>query len=179
MIWQSQINVLINLYQELMRYLSCYNLVTKTVLYFYDLGKVKMNDKTDAKQHTHLTGYAKSAKGKAGIFRIVKAAQYSKDGFVAAYTHEAAFRQVFWLNGVLIFGLIFTPFVMMVKMLLLTVSVFSLVVELFNTGLEAAIDHTSTDNHPLAKIGKDVGSAAQSLVLALLFMLWLMAVIGR
>lgn len=137
-----------------------------------------MTDKTDTK-HAHLSGYAKSTKGKTGISRIIKAVKHSKDGFWAAYTHETAFRQVVWLNGVLVLGLIFAPFVMMVKMLLLTVSVLSLIVELFNTGLEAAIDHTSTAYHPLAKIGKDVGSAAQFLLLVLLSVLWLIAVMGR
>lgn len=137
-----------------------------------------MNHKTNKSIHAHLTGYAKSTKGKTGISRIVKALGYSKDGLVAAYRHEAAFRQVIWLNGVLILGLIFAPFVVVVKMLLLSVSVLSVIVELFNTGLEAAIDHTSTEHHPLAKIGKDVGSAAQLLVLLLLLILWLMAMIS-
>lgn len=127
--------------------------------------------------HQHLTGFAKEIKGKTGFGRIVKATGYSKDGFLAAYQHEAAFRQVFWLNLLLVILLIFMPFTLAIKMILLFASVFSLVVELFNTGLEASIDHTSTEQHPLAKIGKDVGSAAQFLALSLLFMLWLLALL--
>lgn len=125
--------------------------------------------------HQHLSGYAQQAKGTTGFARIIKATGYSRDGFLAAYRHEAAFRQVFWLNLILIILLIFMPFMLLVKMVLVFASVFSLVVELFNTGLEAAIDYTSTERHPLAKIGKDVGSAAQFLALCLLTALWLMA----
>lgn len=119
--------------------------------------------------------YAQDLKGKTGIKRIIKAAGYSKDGFIAAYQNEAAFRQVLMINGFLLFALIFCPFSLLIKMILVFASVFSLVVELFNTGIEAAIDHTSTERHPLAKIGKDVGSAAQFLALGLLLILWVMA----
>ena len=72
-------------------------------------------------------------------------------------------------------ALIFMPFALFIKMLLVLASFLSLIVELFNTAIDASIDHTSTEQHPLAKIGKDVGSAAQFLALTLLFILWLMA----
>ncbi len=135
----------------------------------------------DHAEHTPDTGslaaasFAADAKGKAGFGRIVKAAGYSADGFMAAYKNEAAFRQAFWLNLALLIVLIFIPLAISMKMILLIASVLSIIVELFNTGLEASIDHTSTQQHPLAKIGKDVGSAAQFLALTLLFILWLMA----
>lgn len=135
------------------------------------------NQKSDD-MHSHLTGFAKEIKGKTGLGRIIKAGGYSRDGFLSAYKHESAFRQVFWLNLFLIILLIFMNFSTTIKMILLFASVFSLVVELFNTGLEASIDHTSTEYHPLAKIGKDVGSAGQFLALSLLFVLWLMAIFG-
>lgn len=119
--------------------------------------------------------FASNAKGKAGFSRIVKAAGYSADGFAAAYKNEAAFRQAFWLNLVLLIVLVFIPLAISMKMILLIASFLSIIVELFNTGIEASIDHTSTEQHPLAKIGKDVGSAAQFMALTLLFILWLMA----
>lgn len=122
-----------------------------------------------------LDGYAADAKGKTGVTRIIKAAVYSRDGFIAAYRNEAAFRQVTWLNSVLLLALVVLPFGVLPKMVLVFASFFSVVVELFNTGIEAAIDHTSTERHPLAKIAKDVGSAAQFLALLLLFILWVMA----
>lgn len=119
--------------------------------------------------------YASLAKGKKGLSRIVKAAGYSLDGFKAAYKYEAAFRQVFWLNLVLFIAIILIPFDISIKMMLIITSFLSLIVELFNTGIEASVDHTSTEQHPLAKIAKDVGSAAQFLVLLLLSILWVMA----
>ena len=119
--------------------------------------------------------YASEAKGKTGFYRIIKAAGYSLDGFKAAYKFEAAFRQVFWLNLILFTAIILCPFTISVKMLLVVASFLSLIVELINTGIEASVDHTSTAKHPLAKIAKDVGSAAQFLALLLLFILWMMA----
>ena len=122
--------------------------------------------------------FASNAKGKTGLARILKATGYSIDGFKAAYQFEAAFRQVFWLNLVLFIAIIFMPFNIGIKMMLVVASFLSLIVELINTGIEASVDHTSTEQHPLAKIAKDVGSAAQFLALLLLFVLWIMALIN-
>ena len=119
--------------------------------------------------------FASNVKGKTGLARILKASGYSIDGFKAAYKFEAAFRQVLWLNLVLFTVIIFMPFSIGIKMMLVVASFLSLIVELINTGIEASVDHTSTEQNPLAKIAKDVGSAAQFLALLLLFVLWLMA----
>lgn len=119
--------------------------------------------------------FANKAKGKTGFSRIIKAARYSIDGFRAAYKFEAAFRQVLWLNLILFASILFLPFAISIKMLLITASFLSSIVELINTGIEASVDHTSTKQHPLAKIAKDVGSAAQFLALLLVFILWSMA----
>lgn len=130
-----------------------------------------------AAHHSALTpdSFAESAKGKTGFYRIIKATGYSLDGFKAAYKFEAAFRQVVWLNVVLLAAVILMPFTLGIKMTLVLASFLSLIVELLNTGIEACVDHTSTAKHPLAKIAKDVGSAAQFLSLFLLSVLWLMA----
>lgn len=136
-----------------------------------------MTDKeTKLTQSSKPTDYASELKGKSGFGRIIKAATYSRDGFTAAYKNEAAFRQVVWINALLCIIMALAPFAIVIKMVLLFASVLSLIVELFNTGLEAAIDHTSTKRHPLAKIAKDVGSAAQLCALVLLFILWVMAI---
>ncbi|MDO4251414.1 MAG: diacylglycerol kinase [Moraxella sp.] len=121
--------------------------------------------------------YAKTMKGKTGIRRIIKAFGYSIDGFKAAFNSEAAFRQVVYLNTALAGLLIFVPFGIVIKMILLLASALSIIVELFNTGLEAAIDRISDDFHPLSKVAKDVGSAAQLISLSLLTILWIMAII--
>lgn len=122
--------------------------------------------------------YAEKMKGKGGIVRIINALKYSYDGVKAAY-QEAGFRQLLLIHGVLIASLFFAAFSLPVKMILVLVSFVSIVVELINTGIEAAVDHTSQDMHELAKVAKDVGSAAQYITLAALAILWLMALIGN
>lgn len=120
--------------------------------------------------------YANDMKGKTGVRRIINAFGYSMDGLKAAYKSEAAFRQVVWLNGVLIVLIVCLPFAVALKMLLLLTSALSVIVELFNTGLEAVVDRIGSEYHPLSKVGKDVGSAAQLITLVLLFTLWIMAI---
>lgn len=138
----------------------------KTALSYEDTASAKNDD-------MKLT--AKNLKGKSGIRRIKNAARYSLDGFRAAYKNEAAFRQLFWINSVLFILILILPFSAEIKSILIIASFLSLMIELINTGLEASIDYTSTDIHVLAKIGKDVGSAAQFLALMLLFVLWSIA----
>lgn len=111
-------------------------------------------------------------KGKKGFTRIIKAGGYSLDGLRAAYRSEAAFRQLVCLHGVLLLLLCWVEFETAIKMLLLSVSVLSLIVELLNTGLEAVVDDISLEIRQLAKCAKDVGSAAQMLILILLAILW-------
>ena len=47
-----------------------------------------------------------------------------------------------------------------------------LLAELMNSAVEAAVDHTSTDLHPLAKRAKDVGSAAVLVALVNCVVIW-------
>ena len=118
--------------------------------------------------------YAQSIKGKTGLKRIINACGYSKDGLQAAY-EEQGFRQLIWLNTGLIVLLLCLDFGVTTKMVLLGASFLTLIVELFNTAIEAAVDHTSLSRHVLAKRAKDTASAAQTLALTLLAALWLLA----
>ncbi len=118
--------------------------------------------------------YAEQIKGKSGLRRIWNACGYSWDGLKAACS-EQGFRQLLWLNGALLVLLFFLPFGLTAKMVLVMASFLSLIVELFNTGVEAAVDHTSLEKHDLAKRAKDVCSTAQSFALTLQAILWLMA----
>jgi len=118
------------------------------------------------------SSYAADKKGKSGIKRIINAFGYSKDGLAAAYRYESAFRQVLWLNLILIVLTFILNFDSATKMLLIIASFVSLITELFNTAVEAAVDHTSTEKHELAKRAKDAGSAAQLLALTMLGIVW-------
>ncbi|MBR7001829.1 MAG: diacylglycerol kinase [Neisseriaceae bacterium] len=114
-------------------------------------------------------------KGKNGIQRIINACRYSAQGFQAAFKNEAAFRQLVLLNAISIPLILFIDFDIVIKMILLFAMLLTLIVELFNTAIEAIVDRVSTEKHPLSKIAKDAGSAAQTMALLILGVLWLVA----
>jgi diacylglycerol kinase (ATP) len=53
-----------------------------------------------------------------------------------------------------------------------------LIVELLNSALEAAVDHISLEQHPLAKRAKDIGSAAVFVSLVNVPVVWLLVLFG-
>lgn len=111
-------------------------------------------------------------KGQTGLKRILNAAGYSFDGLRAAFTGEAAFRQLVLLNVILI-PLSFLLHVSRVeRALLIAVCLLALIVELLNSAVEAAIDRISLDRHPLSKNAKDMGSAAQFVALSMITTVW-------
>ena len=119
--------------------------------------------------------YAVEMKGKNGIRRIMNACRYSAQGFQAAFKNEAAFRQLVLLNAISIPLILFIDFDAIVKMILLFATMLTLIVELFNTAIEAIVDRVSLEKHPLSKIAKDAGSAAQTMALLILSVMWLVA----
>lgn len=119
--------------------------------------------------------YATDIKGKNGIRRIINACRYSAQGFQAAFKNEAAFRQLVLLNAISIPLILFIDFSISVKMILLFATMLTLIVELFNTAIEAIVDRVSLEKHPLSKIAKDAGSAAQTVALFILGVMWLVA----
>lgn len=111
-------------------------------------------------------------KGKTGFSRLVNAFGYSIDGFKAAFKHEDAFRQEVFLAIVLIPLGLYLGKTGVEKALLVAVVLLVLIVELFNSAIEAAVDHTSLERHPLAKRAKDIGSAAVFVALAIAVSVW-------
>lgn len=116
----------------------------------------------------------KDNRTKHSIDRLRKALGYSFDGVCAA-VEEAGFRELLILHAVLMLLLCVQSFSVAVTMVLVLASFLSIVVELLNTGIEAAVDHTSLEQHPLAKRAKDVGSAAQYITLLMVAILWCIA----
>jgi diacylglycerol kinase (ATP) len=107
-----------------------------------------------------------------GIKRIILAGKYSMDGLCVAFKKEAAFRQEALLSMILIPLAIwlqpgFTSFCLLVGSILLV-----MIVELLNTGIETAIDYQSMEIHPMAKLAKDLGSAAVLLSLLNFALVW-------
>lgn len=128
---------------------------------------------------THLLtkdSYAEGMKGHKGLTRIYRALGYSWDGLKEAY-RETGFRQLLLINGIAILLTFLLPFSLGVQLALILVSGMSIVVELINCGLEAAVDHTSQEYSLLAKLAKDVGSAAQYCTLALGIVMWIVALV--
>lgn len=111
-------------------------------------------------------------KGKTGVSRLVNALGYSVDGFKAAFKHEDAFRQEVFLATVLVPLGLYLGKTGVEKALLIAVVLLVMIVELFNSAIEAAVDHTSLERHPLAKRAKDIGSAAVFLALTIAASVW-------
>lgn len=107
-----------------------------------------------------------------GLGRILKATDCSRKGFVAAWTHEAAFRQEtvlalmmlplsFWLAQST------SHWAMLVATLLLV-----LIVELLNSAIETLTDRVSLERHELSGRAKDIASAAVTLSLTVVAVVW-------
>jgi diacylglycerol kinase (ATP) len=116
-------------------------------------------------------------KGATGLRRIWNACGYSLDGLAIAYRGEAAFRQLVWMAAVLIPVALMLPVGLISKALLIGSVLQSLIIELLNSAIEAAIDRISLETHPLSKASKDMGSAAQMLGLILVSIVWLLVML--
>jgi len=111
-------------------------------------------------------------KGKTGLKRILNAAGYSFAGFRAAFQNEAAFRQIIFLNIILIPLTFFFRISPAEQAIMIIVCLLSIIVELFNSAIEAIVDRVSLEKHELSKNAKDMGSAAQLVSLVIIFMTW-------
>jgi len=117
-------------------------------------------------------------KGKSGLKRILNATGYSISGFKAAYKNEAAFRQIVLINVVLIPTSFFLDVTRGEHALMVVVCLFAIIVELFNSAIEAVVDFVSLEKHQLSKNAKDMGSAAQFVALSIIAVTWLIILLG-
>lgn len=118
-------------------------------------------------------------KGRTGFDRVVRATSYSLQGLATAYRGESAFRQEAWFAAVLLpvafwVGRSWIEVAMLAGSVLLV-----LIVELLNSGIEAAIDRVSFELHDLSKRAKDLASAAVFLSLVLCGGIWAAALWAR
>ncbi len=117
-------------------------------------------------------------KGKTGLTRIKNAFSYSMTGLCSATHHEEAFRQELILAIILIPTALFIDVSAISKALMVASVLLVLIVELLNSAIEATVDHTSLEQHPLAKRAKDIGSAAVLLSLLNVTAVWLLILFG-
>lgn len=114
-----------------------------------------------------------------GLRRLVSASSNSWKGFVAAWTHEEAFRQELLLV-IIASPLAFVLGNSWIERALLLGSVLQiLIVELLNTGIEVVVDRIGTDHNELSGRAKDVASAAVLVSLLLAAGTWAMILLPR
>ncbi|KGG85127.1 diacylglycerol kinase [Comamonas thiooxydans] len=117
-------------------------------------------------------------KSRTGLSRMLHAGGYSLAGLKAGW-HEKAFQQ----EAVCAFVMIPLAFWLGQSWeqtaLLAGTVILVLIVELLNTGIEAAIDRIGPEWHELSKKAKDMGSAAVFLALCLCGAVWAAALYHR
>ena len=110
--------------------------------------------------------------GNTGLRRILRATQYSAQGFVHAWKHEAAFRQE------MVLALFLCPLAFWLGrnayeiLLLICSCLLVLIVELLNSAVEATVDRVGQEHHELSGRAKDLGSAAVFLSLLVVVVVW-------
>jgi len=118
-------------------------------------------------------------KGRTGLDRVIHATGYSLAGLATAYRGESAFRQETWLAVVLVPAALWVGRNWVEVALLAGSVLLVLIVELLNSGIEAAIDRVSFELHDLSKRAKDVASAAVFLSLLMCGSIWAAALWQR
>ena len=103
---------------------------------------------------------------------------YSMAGLRAALRYEDAFRMEMLLAALLIPAAFFLPVSALSKAVMIFSVMLVLAIELLNSAIEAAVDHTSLQQHPLAKRAKDIGSAAVFISLLNVGIVWLVILIN-
>jgi diacylglycerol kinase (ATP) len=109
-----------------------------------------------------------------GITRLLRAFGYSFQGFVHTWREESAFRQEVLLAVLVIPAGLYLGRTGVERALLVSPMLLILVVEMLNSAVEAVVDRSGTERHPLAGMAKDMGSAAVMLSFALLGTVWLL-----
>jgi diacylglycerol kinase (ATP) len=109
-----------------------------------------------------------------GMTRLLRAFGYSFQGFRHAWREEAAFRQEVGLSLVVIPAGLYWGVSGVERALLVSPMLVILIVEILNSAVEAVVDRSGTERHPLAGMAKDMGSAAVMLSFALLGTVWLL-----
>jgi diacylglycerol kinase (ATP) len=109
-----------------------------------------------------------------GLTRVVRAFGYSFQGFRHAWREEAAFRQELTLALVVVPIGLYLGRSGVERALLVWPMLQILLVEILNSAVEAVVDRSGLERHPLAGMAKDMGSAAVLLSFGMLGTVWLL-----
>ncbi|MBL4808309.1 MAG: diacylglycerol kinase [Rhodobacteraceae bacterium] len=110
--------------------------------------------------------------------KFVKRAVWSWEGWLFCWRHEASLQQWVWANVFSGGFAIFLDITVAERALIISLGILILAAELMNTGIEKAVDHISTEEHPLAKIAKDTASGAVAITAIAAGVAWLVILIG-
>jgi diacylglycerol kinase (ATP) len=117
-------------------------------------------------------------KSRRGLDRIWHATLISLDGFRAGWG-EAAFRQEVLCAVIMLPAAFWLGHSWVEVSLLVAAVLLVLIVELLNTGIEAAINRVGPEWHSFSKNAKDLGSAAVLLSIVLCCGIWAAALWQR
>jgi len=115
----------------------------------------------------------------SGLTHAWRATGIALQGLRAAWQHEDAFRQEVLVAAIAIPVALLLPVAPLGKVMMIASILLVLIVELINSALEAAVDHTSLEQHPLARRAKDIASAAVFLSIVNALVIWGLVLSGR
>jgi len=107
-----------------------------------------------------------------GLKHLMNAARFSIQGLTSAIQHEAAFRQELVIGLLMFASGAWLASAAWELIGLFCAIMLVLVVELLNSGIEAAVDRTGIEINEYAKLAKDYGSAAVMLSLIIAGSIW-------
>ncbi len=110
--------------------------------------------------------------------RLIDRTRWSWQGVAATWKDEYSFRAWAWANLVSIGLALLLPLSDGLRALIIVLGVLVMVAELFNTAVERAVDHTSTDHNVLAGQAKDAASAAVALTAVAAGVAWVIGLIS-
>lgn len=118
-------------------------------------------------------------KHRPGLTHAWRATGIAFQGLRAAWQHEDAFRQEVLIAAIAIPVALLLPANLLGRALMIASILLVLIVELLNSALETAVDHTSLEQHPLAKRAKDIASAAVFVSIMNALVVWGLVLFGQ
>jgi diacylglycerol kinase (ATP) len=109
-----------------------------------------------------------------GLTHVWRATGIALQGLRAAWQHEDAFRQEVLVAAIAVPVALLLPVAPLGKVMMIASILLVLIIELINSALEAAVDHTSLEQHPLARRAKDIASAAVLLSIVNALVVWVL-----
>jgi len=110
--------------------------------------------------------------------RLMNRTRWSWQGLVATWQQEYSFRAWVWANVISAVLAVLLPLTDGLRALILVLGLLVLVAELFNTAIERAVDHTSTERNELAGMAKDAASAAVAVTAVAAGVAWVIGLLS-